>query len=70
MSPSKNEVLRDDGLQSNERNISSDLAMEKVRKDSKDILLNEAADILSDEVNLLKANAKLAASVLPKMEAR
>lgn len=70
MSPSKNEALQDDGLQSNERNISSDLAMEKVRKDSKDILLNEAADILSDEVNLLKANAKLAASVLPKMEAR
>ncbi|MBC7697900.1 MAG: carboxy terminal-processing peptidase [Bacteroidia bacterium] len=65
---SKNDALQDDGLQSNERNLNSDIAMEKERKNSKDILLNEAANILSDEVGLLKANAKLAASVLPKKE--
>lgn len=49
-----NDALKDDGLQSNERDINSDLAMEKVRKNSKDILLNEAVNILSDEVSLLK----------------
>lgn len=49
-----NDTLKDDGLQSNERDINSDLAMEKVRKNSKDILLNEAVNILSDEVSLLK----------------
>jgi carboxyl-terminal processing protease len=65
---SKNSALQDDGLQSNERNLDSDLAMEKVRKNNKDILLNESANILSDELGLLKTNAKLAASVLPKMK--
>jgi carboxyl-terminal processing protease len=65
---SKNSALQDDGLQSNERNLDSDLAMEKVRKNNKDILLNESANILSDELSLLKTNAKLAASVLPKMK--
>lgn len=49
-----NDALKDDGLQSNERDINSDLAMEKVRKNSKDILLNEAVNILSDEVSLLR----------------
>lgn len=66
---SKSKAFQDDGLQSNERNLDSDLAMEKARKEAKDILLNESAHILSDEVGLLKSNAKLAASVLPKMEA-
>ena len=60
----KSAAIQDDGLQSNERNLDSDLAMEKVRKNSKDILLTESAHILSDELNLLKSNAKLAASVL------
>jgi carboxyl-terminal processing protease len=53
---------QDDGLQSNERNLDADLAIEKARKDAKDILLDEAAHILSDQVGLLKSNAKLAAS--------
>ena len=57
---------QDDGLQSNERNLDSDLAFEKAQKDSKDILLNEAVHILSDEVSLLEKNSKLAVSVLPK----
>jgi carboxyl-terminal processing protease len=66
----KSASVQDDGLQSNERNLDADLAMESARKNAKDILLNEAANILSDEVALLKANAKLAATVLPKVELR
>ena len=58
--------IQDDGLQSNERNLATDLAMEKARKNAKDILLNEAVNILSDEVGLLKTDPKLAAGVLPK----
>lgn len=59
-------AFQDDGLQSNERNIDADMAIEKAQKNAKDILLNEAVHILSDEVGLLKANPKLAASILPK----
>ncbi len=61
-------AFEDDGLQSNERNLAADLAIEKARKNAKDILLTEAAHILSDEVGLLKADAKLASTVLPKQE--
>ena len=56
----------DDGLQSNERNLDSDLAFEKAQKNSKDVLLNEAVHILSDEVDLLQKNPKFAVSVLPR----
>lgn len=55
----------DDGLQANERNLAADIAAEKEQKNAKDVLLNEAVHILSDEVDLLKTNAKLAARVLP-----
>ncbi|HTD03521.1 carboxy terminal-processing peptidase [Undibacterium sp.] len=58
---------QDDGLQANERNLAADLAAEKARKDAKDVILNEAANVLSDEVDLLKTNRKLAARVLPGM---
>jgi carboxyl-terminal processing protease len=44
----------DDGLQSNERSLSADLAMEKARKNAKDVLANEAAAVVADEVNLLE----------------
>ena len=57
---------QDDGLQSNERNLDTDLAFEKAQKGSKDVLLNEAVHILSDEVGLLQKDSKLAVSVLPK----
>ncbi len=67
---SKTLPFQDDGLQSNERNLDADLAIEKANKDAKDILLNEAAHILSDEVDLLAANPNLAASILPKVEVR
>jgi carboxyl-terminal processing protease len=42
----------DDGLQANERSLSADIAIEKARKNAKDVLLNEAASILADEANL------------------
>ncbi|MDP9108396.1 MAG: hypothetical protein M3N23_04915, partial [Pseudomonadota bacterium] len=57
-----NNVL-DDGLQANERNVSASLAAEKAQKAAKDIYLNEAADVMTDEVELLKNNSKLAARV-------
>jgi carboxyl-terminal processing protease len=49
---------------SNERNLSAELAIEDANKNAKDILLNEAAHILSDEVGLMKSDAKLASSNL------
>ena len=53
-------ALQDDGLQANERSLSSELAAEKARKEAKDVLLDEAANILGDAVDLLKTNRKLA----------
>jgi carboxyl-terminal processing protease len=58
-------ALRDDGLQANERNLTVELAAEKAQKDAKDVLLDEAVHILSDEVDLLKTDTRLAARVLP-----
>lgn len=62
----KKASMQDDGLQANERNLDSDLALEKERKNSKDILLNEAANILSDHVKMIKSDPKLAATVMAK----
>lgn len=50
----------DDGLQSNERSLSADLAIENARKKAKDVLLTEAAAIVSDEADLLQASPKAA----------
>jgi carboxyl-terminal processing protease len=58
-------VLQDDGLLSGERNLSADLAIENANKNAKDILLNEAAHVLSDEVGLLKTDPRLAATISP-----
>jgi carboxyl-terminal processing protease len=44
----------DDGLQSDERSLSDDIAIENARKNAKDVLLNEAAAILVDDVGLQK----------------
>ena len=49
-----NEALIDDGLQINERNLNRELEIEKIRKNTKDILLTEAANVLNDEINLLR----------------
>lgn len=46
---SVNHERQDDGLQANERNLIKELAAEKTRKLAKDVLLNEAVNILGDE---------------------
>jgi carboxyl-terminal processing protease len=56
---------QDDGLQADERSLKFDLDEEKKRKAAKDVVLNEASRILADEVDLLHADTKLAARVLP-----
>ncbi len=55
----------DDGLQADERNLVAELAAEKAAKGAKDVLLNEAVHILSDEVVMLKTDTRLASRVLP-----
>jgi len=59
----RSHALQDDGMLSSERNLNADLAIENANKSAKDILLNEAAHVLSDEVGLLKANSRLEASI-------
>ena len=60
-----NQAFKDDGMLSSERNLNTDLAIENANKNAKDIWLNEAAYVLGDEVVLLKANPRIAASSLP-----
>jgi len=60
-----NHALQDDGMLSSERDLSDDLAMEKANKKAKDILLDEAAHVVSDEAGLLKSEPKLEASISP-----
>ena len=55
----------DDGLDANERSLSTELKEEKDAKKAKDVDLNETAHIVSDAVELIKADPKLAAQVLP-----
>ncbi|HEY4091838.1 MAG TPA: carboxy terminal-processing peptidase [Luteibacter sp.] len=55
----------DDGLNANERSIKSDLKQEADAKKAKDTPLDEAAHIVSDEVALIKGDAKVASEVLP-----
>jgi carboxyl-terminal processing protease len=43
----------DDGLQSNERSLSADVAIETARQNEKDVLRTEAAAIVADEAALL-----------------
>ncbi|MEQ1525683.1 MAG: carboxy terminal-processing peptidase [Gallionella sp.] len=47
----------DDGLQANERSLDQELVAERARKKIKDVLLDEAANILSDEVSLVAKGA-------------
>ncbi|MBR7801375.1 carboxy terminal-processing peptidase [Undibacterium fentianense] len=53
-------ATQDDGLQGSERSLASELAAEKASKEAKDVLLIEAAHILSDEIELLKSSKRLA----------
>jgi len=58
-------AVADDGLQSNERKLSKDLAAEKSRDSVKDVLLNEAVSILADALALKQGKAQLATNALP-----
>lgn len=58
-------AFQDDGMLSSERNPSADLAIENANKNAKDILLNEAAHVISDEAGLLKTNPRLAENISP-----
>ena len=51
------EDVSDDGLLSNERSLSSELAAEKARKTARDVILDESINILGDMVELLRADA-------------
>lgn len=61
--PAVQPLPQDDGLQSNERNVAANLAAEKAQKAIKDVYLNEAAEVLGDEVEMLKSNSRLTARV-------
>src|SRR3954471_17179714 len=54
---------RDDGLQPGERQLANELAAEKARKDAKDILLDEAVNILGDEVAVMQTGSGLTAGI-------
>jgi carboxyl-terminal processing protease len=60
-----NHAFQDDGMLSSERNLSTDLAIENANRNAKDILLNEAAHVVSDEAGLLKTNPRLAENISP-----
>ncbi len=51
-------VRDDDGLQSDERSLSADIALENARKNAKDVLRTEAAAIVADEADLQAGTAK------------
>jgi carboxyl-terminal processing protease len=61
----KGALRSDDGLQGSERTLAAELEAEKQAKAAKDVLLNEAVHILSDEVGVLKADTRMASRVLP-----
>jgi carboxyl-terminal processing protease len=56
-------ALRDDGLQPGERKLANELAAEKARKDAKDIFLDEAVNILGDEVAVMQTGGGLTARI-------
>ncbi len=63
----KGALRTDDGLQADERNLTAELAAEKAAKDAKDVMLNEAAHVLADEVSMLKTDTRMASRVMPYM---
>jgi carboxyl-terminal processing protease len=56
---------RDDGLQADERNLAAELAAEKAAKNAKDVMLQEAANILSDAVGMIRTDTRMASRVMP-----
>ncbi|WP_426211843.1 carboxy terminal-processing peptidase [Massilia sp. TWP1-3-3] len=61
---------QDDGLQADERNLAAELAAEKAAKDAKDVMLTEAAHILSDAVGMVKTDNRLATRLMPYMPSK
>jgi carboxyl-terminal processing protease len=59
--PGRSDALRDDGLQSNERNLNAELLAEQTRKNARDVFLDEAAHILGDQAAMPHTGARLAA---------
>lgn len=59
------EVVLDDGLTPGERSIKQQIKQEKEADKATDVMLDEAAHIVSDEVGLIRTDTKLAAQVLP-----
>ena len=57
---------QDDGLQGSERSL-AELAEEKANKGKQRRLSLEAANILSDEIELIKTNKKKIAAEMPKL---
>jgi len=55
----------DDGLDPGERSLKTELQQQKDAKDAPDVQLREAAHIVSDEVDMLKAEPQMAADILP-----
>ncbi len=58
------DAAQDDGLQADERSLTSDIAAEKARKVAKDVFLIEAAHVLADELGLIQSSTRLAQQVL------
>jgi carboxyl-terminal processing protease len=58
------QAFQDDGMLSSERNLNTELAIEHANRNAKDILLGEAAHIVSDEARLLSSDSRLASSSL------
>lgn len=58
-------ALRDDGLQPEERNLAKELAAENARKNAKDLFLNEAVNILSDQFEVLRGGSEFAVRLKP-----
>ncbi len=58
-------ALQDDGLRPDERNLAKELAAEKARKSVKDLLLNEAVNILGDHLEVLQTGGEFAARAKP-----
>ncbi len=61
----KGAARTDDGLQADERNLAADIAAEKAAKNAKDVMLAEAAHILSDVVSMLKTDTRMASRIMP-----
>jgi carboxyl-terminal processing protease len=64
---SARKARQDDGLQADERNLAAELAAEKAAKNAKDVMLQEAANIMSDEVGMLRTDTRMASRVMPYM---